>query len=173
MALRVAAMALGFVAVSTGQAWSWGDLGHRIVCEIAFQELNDKARAEVLRLIQLDQEFRTFSDACTWPDHPRKRAEEHFINVPRAFQRFTAAECPEAAKCLFTAIVEDLEVLLARPPTRPSYGRSSSSGTGSGTFTSRCMSHSRMTAGETTSARAAPVRTVFIRSGIRAFCLSG
>ena len=23
--------------------WAWGDLGHKIVCQIAFQELNDKA----------------------------------------------------------------------------------------------------------------------------------
>ena len=26
---------------------AWGDIGHKIVCEIAFQELNDKARREV------------------------------------------------------------------------------------------------------------------------------
>jgi hypothetical protein len=23
--------------------WAWGDLGHKIVCQIAFQDLNDKA----------------------------------------------------------------------------------------------------------------------------------
>ena len=36
-------------------AWAWGDLGHKIVCQIAFQELNNKARAEVTRLIALDE----------------------------------------------------------------------------------------------------------------------
>jgi len=25
-------------------SWAWGDLGHKIICQIAFQELNDKAR---------------------------------------------------------------------------------------------------------------------------------
>src|SRR5262249_46335753 len=25
-------------------SWAWGDLGHKIICEIAFQELNDRAR---------------------------------------------------------------------------------------------------------------------------------
>ena len=29
-------------------AWSWGDLGHTIVCEIAFHELNDTAREQVV-----------------------------------------------------------------------------------------------------------------------------
>jgi hypothetical protein len=54
---------------------SKGDLGHKIICQIAFQKLNDKARNEVVRLIAHDGTFDSFTDACTWPDHPRKRAE--------------------------------------------------------------------------------------------------
>ncbi len=50
-----------------GPAWAWGDLGHKIVCQIAFQELNAKAQAEVVRLIALDSTFDSFTDACTWP----------------------------------------------------------------------------------------------------------
>ena len=34
-------------------SWAWGDLGHKIICQIAFEELNDKARNEVIRLIAL------------------------------------------------------------------------------------------------------------------------
>jgi hypothetical protein len=89
---------------------AWGDLGHKIICEIAYQELNAKARAEVDRLIGLDT-FQSFPESCVWPDHPRKRAEEHFINVDRAFTHFTATTCPTAPKCLFTAIAADTEVL--------------------------------------------------------------
>jgi hypothetical protein len=56
--------ALVLVAIGGApSAWAWGDLGHKIVCQIALQELNDTARAEVIRL--------------------RRRANEHFINVPR------------------------------------------------------------------------------------------
>jgi len=33
-------------------AWAWGDLGHRVTCQI--QELNDTARNEVVQLIALD-----------------------------------------------------------------------------------------------------------------------
>jgi S1/P1 Nuclease len=93
------------------RAFAWGDLGHAIVCEIAFHELNDQARQEVRRLIRLDPEFTRFSQSCTWPDHPRKRASEHFINVPRDFDRFAADECVGTSQCLLTAISADLLVL--------------------------------------------------------------
>jgi hypothetical protein len=111
--LRAAVALLGSVIATrwAGQAWAWGDLGHKIICEIAFQELNDTARREVRRLIRLDPDFNFFADSCTWPDHPRKRASEHFINAPRDFDRFLAAQCPMATTCLFTAITTDLEVL--------------------------------------------------------------
>jgi S1/P1 Nuclease len=92
-------------------AWAWGDLGHKIVCQIAFQELNAKVRAEVVRLIASDEKFDSFTDACTWPDHPRQRAEEHFINVPRTLQTISTAQCQGAPTWLFTAIVTDREVL--------------------------------------------------------------
>jgi hypothetical protein len=46
-------------------SWAWGDLGHKVICQIAFQELNDTARNEVIRLIALDGTFDSFTDACT------------------------------------------------------------------------------------------------------------
>jgi S1/P1 Nuclease len=97
--------------VEASPVWAWGDLGHRVICQIAFQELNDTARNEVIRLIALDGTFDSFTDACTWPDHPRKRAEEHFVNVPRSLQTITTTGCHGVPKCLFTAIPADLEVL--------------------------------------------------------------
>ena len=115
--LRVAGTVLVFLA---GVAWAqsaaaWGDLGHKAVCEIAFQGLNQKAKQEVVRLIRTDPDFKKFSDSCTWPDHPSQRAPEHFINAPRSFSRFTDARCPLASLCLFTAITSDLQVLRTPP----------------------------------------------------------
>ena len=92
-------------------ALAWGDTGHRIVCEIAFQELTDTARQRVKQLIRLDHEFSRFSDACTWPDHPRKRADEHYVNLPRDAVGIGADECPMADRCVLTAIDRDLAVL--------------------------------------------------------------
>jgi hypothetical protein len=109
---HLASLAVSLVFIgSTSSVWAWGDLGHRIICQIAFQELNERARNEVIRLILLDATFDSFTDACTWPDHPRKRAEEHFINVAPSVQTITAAQCPGVPKCLFTAIPADLTVL--------------------------------------------------------------
>jgi S1/P1 Nuclease len=109
--LAAASLTLLCAIAAADRAAAWGDLGHKIVCEIAFQELNDQARQEVRRLIRLDPEFTLFSHACTWPDHPRKRANEHFINVPRDFERFVSDECVGTSQCLLTAISADLLLL--------------------------------------------------------------
>ena len=74
---HLACLALSLIVIGSAcPVWAWGDLGHRVICQIAFQELNDKARTEVMRLIALDATFDSSTDACTWPDHPRTRAEE-------------------------------------------------------------------------------------------------
>ncbi len=110
---------MGLVAVSglamPERGYGWGDLAHQVICEIAFQELTPPARGEVKRLIQQDPDpnFRRFANACTWADHPRKRAAEHFLNLPRTHTAITDADrpCPLAATCLFTAIEADTAVL--------------------------------------------------------------
>jgi hypothetical protein len=73
---------LGVLACLLGSAWSgpafaWSDIGHRIICEIAFQELNDSALERVKAMIGEDPGFDTFAECCSWPDHPRRRAAEH------------------------------------------------------------------------------------------------
>jgi len=72
--------------------YAWGDTGHHIICEIAFQELNPQARARVIQRLQGDPDFSAFSKAFTWPDHPRQRALEHFVNLPRAAWTGTSAK---------------------------------------------------------------------------------
>ena len=52
---------------------AWGDTGHEIICEIAFQKLTPQARARVIQLLRQDPDVMRFSTACTWPDHPRTR----------------------------------------------------------------------------------------------------
>jgi hypothetical protein len=63
--MRVVILILALMVCPIRSALAWGDTGHRIVCEIAFQELTDNARQRVKQLIRLDVEFRRFSDACT------------------------------------------------------------------------------------------------------------
>jgi hypothetical protein len=102
-------------------AYPWGDTGHEIICEIAFQELTPQVRAQVNQLLQQDPDFKLFSKACTWPDHPRQRAGEHFVNLPRTATGLGDHPCPVDAPCLLTAIVGDLAALSqanAPPPAR-------------------------------------------------------
>src|SRR5262245_53068729 len=111
--LHVVRVVLGstLVLMLTSPAWPWDDLGHMVVCEIAFQELNEKSRQEVTRLIRMDDRFTTFAESCTWPDNPKQRSSEHYVNVPRDFKAFTAQACPLASDCVFTAIEQDMAVL--------------------------------------------------------------
>jgi len=91
--------------------YAWGDTGHQLICEIAFQELTPQARARVIQLLQRDPDFKLFSKACTWPDHPRKRASEHFVNLPRSATHIGDAPCPVDDTCVVTAIDADFAVL--------------------------------------------------------------
>jgi hypothetical protein len=97
------------------RASAWGDLAHQVICEIAFRELTVPARTAVTLLLQHDPDphYRRFTNACTWADHPRKRASEHFLNLPRTQPAVTEADrtCPLAPTCLLTAIATDTAVL--------------------------------------------------------------
>jgi hypothetical protein len=110
--MRRLSLALFLLFASIGNASAWGDTGHRIVCEIAFRLAAPETRAEIRRLIQTDSEFDFFRDSCIWPDHPRKRGNEHFINLPRTSAGIGSdGACPAAAACTLTAIAKDMAVL--------------------------------------------------------------
>jgi len=97
-----------------GEARAWGDLGHKVICEITFHSVLPNTQAAINRLMQLDSEFKSFSDACIYPDHPRIRAPEHFLNLPRDSKGLTSDQCPQADTCVLTAILRDFEILNAR-----------------------------------------------------------
>jgi hypothetical protein len=90
---------------------AWGDTGHHIICEIAFQELIPQARARVIQLLRQDPDFQLFSKACTWPDHTRTRASEPFVNLPRSAASIGDDPCPLDDICVVTAIDADVAIL--------------------------------------------------------------
>ena len=92
------------------EAHAWGDAGHKVVCEIALSLVSPNARAEIDRLVKVDGEFTSFSDACSWPDHPRKRAAEHFVNVSRDATGLTSP-CGDEPACVVSAIGRDFAIL--------------------------------------------------------------
>jgi hypothetical protein len=105
------------VLLLSGPALAWSDVGHRVICEIAFQELGSIARDRVKQLIQLDPEFDAFAESCAWPDHPRRRATEHYVNLPRDADGLEEDPCPLATDCVVTAIEKDLAVLSSSSAT--------------------------------------------------------
>lgn len=90
----------------------WGETGHRVVCEIAYQELLPAARVELDRLLAMDSGFDTFADACLFADKPEViRPIDHYMNLPRSATAVTTDTCPMADSCVLSAIRKDLFVL--------------------------------------------------------------
>ncbi|WP_407154818.1 S1/P1 nuclease [Bradyrhizobium sp. STM 3557] len=112
--MRIFVLATLTLALLCGQAHAWGDTGHKVVCEIAFRLAQPDTRAAIRKLIRSDSEFDNFSDSCIFPDHPRKRPSEHFINVSRDSHGLTTDQCPDADKCVLTAILSDAQVLASK-----------------------------------------------------------
>lgn len=115
MEFRYLLLVLSVIAATClGQqrAFGWGDEGHKIICSIAYKELTPSARQKVDNLIAQDSEFRAFPQACTWMDYPTKRKIEHYVNIPRnSTQIMPGNLCPDAEKCVVTAILNDMRDL--------------------------------------------------------------
>ena len=93
-------------------AFSWGEDGHRIICQIAFDELTPVAKTEVNRLLALDSSFENFADSCLFADKPERiRWMDHFINMPRSAKAITTNKCPLAESCVIPAIQSDFRIL--------------------------------------------------------------
>lgn len=109
--IRMAVLIAAPLLLYSPPAIAWGGLGHEAVCELAFLELDDTARQRVIALIRMDTEFSLFRASCNWPDRPRQRAAEHFVNLPRDATGLGYDPCPLAQECVVTAIENDMAVL--------------------------------------------------------------
>jgi hypothetical protein len=99
---------------------AFGAAGHEAVCEIAYLELSGPVRARVDAILaaETDAAFRTFRQACNWPDsdgrEQQRRRSEHYINIPRHWTSLFYEECYQTSNCLFTAIYKDLSIVANR-----------------------------------------------------------
>ena len=104
-------------------ALAWGQDGHRVVCQIAYELLDsDAQRAEVDRLAEAYElpngleGYTSFAEACTFADRARSNAVAgttgwepfkqfsswHFLNVPRSVKHVAASYCND--NCVVYAI---------------------------------------------------------------------
>ena len=110
--IRTAVLALvAFPATAAGAPAraAWGGDGHRIVCGIAWQHLNQGGRTLATRLLGSNEE-RIFVDACVWADSVREHRPEtynyHFINIPAGASGMKMdRDCAAPKRCAPWAIV--------------------------------------------------------------------
>ncbi|WGL17143.1 S1/P1 nuclease [Microbulbifer bruguierae] len=98
-----------FLLIYASKIYAWGDDGHRVIGEIAWQYLDAEVRAEVQVLLESAGEG-SLAEASTWPDRIRGidayhwAAPLHYINLPREWQGYKPTiDCPPAG-CILQAI---------------------------------------------------------------------
>jgi len=117
---KYVALAACLLVIAPREAKAWSRDGHRIVCRIAWQLLDQTRRNEVDRLTSTyrnpdGQPVGPYWDACSYADDVRARARSepawrrfavfetwHFANVPRTTTTLPSPPCP--APCVITAV---------------------------------------------------------------------
>jgi hypothetical protein len=115
----VAAVVLLFFFAS--QAWAWGNTGHRIIADIAWDHL-DAATRQKLRPFLGDYNLASIS---TWPDDVRSGRSEtapwHYVDIPKDASGYEAKDCPDD-NCVVEQIKKFARIL--GDPQRPFAERS-------------------------------------------------
>jgi hypothetical protein len=118
--LKLVALAVFLLGLLPREAKAWSRDGHRIVCRIAWQLLDQTRRAVIDRLTSTyrdpdGQPVGSYFDACAYADHVRARAYSspawkrfavletwHYANVPRTTSRLPVPPCQ--VPCVITAV---------------------------------------------------------------------
>ncbi|MFC1750436.1 S1/P1 nuclease [Pseudomonadota bacterium] len=92
---------------STG-AQAWGELGHQLVCDIAWRSMSSDAKRDITKLIRLSS-YKTFADACTHADKVRSDPNMawlkpyHYINIAREENTVKESDCSKKG-CVLNGI---------------------------------------------------------------------
>jgi hypothetical protein len=99
----------------TSQAFAWGQEGHRLIGQAAFELLDDEAREQVLELLgnpSPDALADELSSACNWPDRVRDQAgwkwtsPLHYVNIPRHASEYDRErDCPDG-RCVTEGVLD-------------------------------------------------------------------
>lgn len=113
-ASRCVLLAAAF-SLAASAAHGWGDVGHRIVCEMAWQEATDGGRAFAKELLGVSDAV-GFADTCSWADAVRESPgfkwskPHHFVEPPRAAPVFDVIKhCPDEG-CAARAIGQQARI---------------------------------------------------------------
>lgn len=119
--MRSVMCAAVLVAIVSTNALALGRDGHEAVCYIAYAQASSQTREKIDTLIAADPTYskiedpaEAFASSCVWADKVKRkdgRSKEHYVNVPRNTKKIKSLDCPEADKCLLSAIVSDAAIL--------------------------------------------------------------
>lgn len=103
------------------QSWAWGNEGHRIIADIAWDHLNDATLAR-LRPFLGDNDL---ASIATWADDVRGRRPEtgawHYVDIPPQSGGYEPKDCPDE-KCVVAQIEKFAHIL--GDPQQPFASRS-------------------------------------------------
>jgi hypothetical protein len=95
----------------------WGRDGHKILCEIAYREVNARTRSVIDGILASDDDYDSFPESCLWADVIRRQEEyskfptAHYMNIPRGANYVSADEQCASTYCVVEA-VDDMESIL-------------------------------------------------------------
>lgn len=110
---RVSRIVLGmFLLLHLPAGLAWGVLGHRVVAELAWEQLSPTARAAASRLLALEPGA-TLASVANWADVNRDDATRswHFVNFSAGTCSYEPSrDCPDG-QCVVAATAQQLAVL--------------------------------------------------------------
>lgn len=122
----IACLLSALCLLAPAQVQAWGPVGHRLVARLAEYQLDAGTRAEVRRLLALEQ-HRHLADVANWadelrehdPDLGRRSAKWHYVNIGEHDCRYDAALACKDGDCIVEAINAQAAILAdrARPDT--------------------------------------------------------
>jgi len=110
--------------LSSAPAWSWAELGHQLVAELAQRQLTPEANSRVQELLK-GEPVPTLAGVAMWADRLRATDPErfkatsrwHYVNMLEGSCQFVASrDCPDGA-CVLGAI--EAQSRLLRDPAQP------------------------------------------------------
>jgi len=110
------------LALFCSPVFAFGELGHQMVCSMAYQLLSPVSQNKVQQLMQL-HDRPDFTQACSWPDQVRSLPEYqhtkvwHYVNIKRSDSKLTMQHCP-AEGCVLSAIEQERKKLTPFAPSK-------------------------------------------------------
>jgi len=98
----------------------WGWNAHKMVCAIAWWDMEDTTRQAVNDLLAVDGRYDRFMESCLWADEVRGRESTydrwttaHYVNLPRGATEFDIERDCANTLCVVEGIMESRETLAA------------------------------------------------------------